>query len=48
MGSWEASYKADRGLYQDLEQCSITGNDVDKGELNGYMRIRNNNDVFSI
>lgn len=47
MGSWEASYKADRGLYQDLEQCSITGNDVNKGELNGYMRIINNNNVIA-
>ena len=37
--SWEASYRADIGLFRELQNASISGDQIVKGELNGYMQI---------
>ena len=40
MGSWQSSYRADIGLFRDLEKAEISGSNVSKGELNGYVQWR--------
>lgn len=46
--SWEASYKADIGLFRELQNASISGDQVVKGEINGYMQIISTGDTAKV